>query len=224
MEGLIYRSCQPGAVFMKKILPLIIDGEVGHFSVWMTKQLAIRRMKWGEFNEKIYKVVYTNEAHKDKQDAWVVFSFLALSGGEFALGRKWATILAVEDFPGKTTVEFIDGLYYCHNLRPGDPNSRDIMEYDYGEQIGDNFVIIAQEIKDTYLGEYGKSDQKEASLEPWEKIPNTGWDREVVRLWHEQLSAGQIGNKLGREAQTIRNRIAQLRGLYGEEIVPYRRK
>ncbi len=213
---------------MEKIPPLRLEGTIDHFSGWMSRNLAIRRGVWGEFGAKKFEIRYVKEAHTSKREAWIVLPFLMLAGGAHAEGRKWATILAVEEFPGKTIVEFIDGLYYCHDTRwfvaVGDTEKDFIKEYDYGETIGKDFLRIAQEIKDTYWSQYSEPNQEEVDLKPWEKIPDVGWYREAVRLWRENFSAREIGSKLCKDEQTIRNKIAELRGLYGEEIVPYRRK
>lgn len=59
--------------------------------------------------------------------------------------------------------------------------------------------------------------------QPWLQIPDVGSSREIVRLWHENLTCKEIGVRLGCTEKTIINRINLLRNEYGSEIVPYRR-
>ncbi len=57
----------------------------------------------------------------------------------------------------------------------------------------------------------------------WLQIPDVGSSREIVRLWHENLTCKEIAVRLGCTEKTIINRINLLRNQYGKEIVPYRR-
>lgn len=59
--------------------------------------------------------------------------------------------------------------------------------------------------------------------QPWLKVPDVGSSREIVRLWHENLTCKEIAVRLGCTEKTIINRINLLRNQYGKEIVPYRR-
>jgi hypothetical protein len=56
----------------------------------------------------------------------------------------------------------------------------------------------------------------------WLTIPDRGWDRECVRLWHRGLTCKDIGRRLKKTDKTILNRLNQIRKEYGEQIVPYR--
>lgn len=59
--------------------------------------------------------------------------------------------------------------------------------------------------------------------QPWLEIPDVGDSREMVRLWHDNLTCKEIAVRLGCTEKTIINKINLLRNQYGQEIVPYRR-
>jgi len=56
----------------------------------------------------------------------------------------------------------------------------------------------------------------------WLTIPDKGWDRECIRLWHRGLTSKDIGRRLEKTDKTILNRLNQLRNQFGEQTVPYR--
>lgn len=60
------------------------------------------------------------------------------------------------------------------------------------------------------------------TMHVWLTIPDKGWDRECVRLWHRGLTCKDIGIRLHKTDKTILNRLNQLRKDFGEQIVPYR--
>lgn len=60
-------------------------------------------------------------------------------------------------------------------------------------------------------------------VEVWMMIPNVGANRDIVRLWHQGLTCGQIATRVSLNEKTILNRINQLRKDYGIQIVPYRK-
>jgi hypothetical protein len=62
-----------------------------------------------------------------------------------------------------------------------------------------------------------------AVQEPWLLIPDTGNNRQIVRLWNEQCTCKEISSKVGGTEKTILNRINLLRKQYGPQIVPYRK-
>ena len=62
-----------------------------------------------------------------------------------------------------------------------------------------------------------------AGNQPWEKVPDKGYDRKMLELWHIGFSAREIGKKVDRSEHTIRNRLSELRQDHGEKIVPRRR-
>jgi hypothetical protein len=64
---------------------------------------------------------------------------------------------------------------------------------------------------------------------PWEKIPDLGYDRALLRLWHSERTAEEIASNLKQtdnkdlSRRRIYNRLWELRKEHGEEIVPKRR-
>jgi len=62
-----------------------------------------------------------------------------------------------------------------------------------------------------------------AVSQPWLQIPDVGDSREMVRLWHNNLTCKEIAVRLGCTEKTIINKINLLRNQYGQEVVPYRR-
>ena len=58
---------------------------------------------------------------------------------------------------------------------------------------------------------------------PWEKIPDHLWDRLAVRAWWQGHTYAEIAryNIGGVKEARVRNRLTELRGEHGEEIVPY---
>lgn len=72
-------------------------------------------------------------------------------------------------------------------------------------------------------GSKGEPDEDE---QPWMKIPERGWNRLAVRMLHEGYSSDEIAKKTGKDiiAKTVDNRLSELRGTYGVEIVPYRKQ
>lgn len=63
---------------------------------------------------------------------------------------------------------------------------------------------------------------KKESPQIWLMIPDRGWDRECIRLWHRGLTCKDIGIRLQKTDKTILNRLNQLRKEFGEQTVPYR--
>ena len=59
-------------------------------------------------------------------------------------------------------------------------------------------------------------------VEPWNEIPDHGYDRLMVEMLHEGYTDPEIANRVGKDSKTIRNRLSILRGKYGSEIVPRR--
>lgn len=59
--------------------------------------------------------------------------------------NKWATILAIEQPPNNTTVQFLDGIYFRLDRRDGRTE-----DYAIGYPIGQTFSVYAQFIKDEW--------------------------------------------------------------------------
>ena len=65
----------------------------------------------------------------------------------------------------------------------------------------------------------------QAPSRPWEAVPDVGWNRRAVELWHAGYTAAEIAQRVGRDLtpKTISNVLSNLRGIYGTEVVPERR-
>jgi len=63
-----------------------------------------------------------------------------------------------------------------------------------------------------------------ADKKPWESIPDVGYTHFLVECVHNKWSSSRIAQRLGLTVHTINNRVSELRRLYGEVIVPRRRK
>ena len=62
------------------------------------------------------------------------------------------------------------------------------------------------------------------SNEPWNLIPDKGYDRKMLELWHKGYKAPAIGKRLKFSKRTIYNRLSSLRKNHGTSIVPLRQK
>jgi len=66
-----------------------------------------------------------------------------------------------------------------------------------------------------------KSLLPQSALPPWERIENHGADREILKLWWEGLTSGEIAIKIGHHtSRTVTNIISLLRKKYRTDIVP----
>jgi hypothetical protein len=80
--------------------------------------------------------------------------------------------------------------------------------------------FIAQKLDNASLPP--KSEPGKELPQIWLAIPDKGWDRECIRLWHRGLTSKDIGRRLEKTDKTILNRLNQLRNEFGEQTVPYR--
>lgn len=65
------------------------------------------------------------------------------------------------------------------------------------------------------------TEAKQPELPAWEQIPDHRWDRQVLKLWWEGLTCGEISNRTYVAGEgRIRNRLTELRIFHGESIVP----
>jgi DNA-binding NarL/FixJ family response regulator len=62
------------------------------------------------------------------------------------------------------------------------------------------------------------------SKQPWEEIPDRGYDRVAIAMLHKGYPAKEIANRVGVEEKTILNNESKLRKIYGPQIIPYRRR
>ena len=70
-----------------------------------------------------------------------------------------------------------------------------------------------------------QAEHAEAAPKPWEIIPDVGWNRKAVELWHAGCTSREIARMIGRDLtpKTILNVISSLRRIYGTDVVPERR-
>jgi len=82
----------------------------------------------------------------------------------------------------------------------------------------------------TYWSGFGKTLSKHLTIsdvshdlidEPWKFIPDKGYDQQMLELWHKDVTAPEIGIRIGVSPRTIYDRLRLLRVEYGEEIVPF---
>lgn len=63
---------------------------------------------------------------------------------------------------------------------------------------------------------------REEHADPWDCIPEHGWDRRAVELLHRGDSMTEIAEELHISPARIRNRLSELRNRHGTDVVPYR--
>jgi len=205
---------------MKPVKTIEYPGSVAHFKAFMDRfLLSLKFGAWVNIEDenipKIYFISDNDELQTSERKIW------SISSG--ALSKRYAAILATQTRPEKITIDFIDGVSY-----EGSQFMRDHVEklntpkVVIEDQIGDDFLILTKEIISKWENK-NENMAEDKKREAWEQIPNIGWYRDALRLWHERLTTAEIARKLGKSEQTIRNKIAELRKLYGEDIVPKRR-
>jgi hypothetical protein len=69
----------------------------------------------------------------------------------------------------------------------------------------------------TTVGDDNTTPEQE-SKKPWELIPDIGYDRTLVKLWHREISAKAIGMKVGKDEKTIEGRVRTLRTKYEDKV------
>lgn len=130
----------------------------------------------------------------------------------------WAILVGSEDMrkSGRLAVSDLPGERILITLDPGSFIDRASLQpfWDWLSQAMDRYGFVESETKPAEKGVGNK---------PWERIPNVGYDREMVRLWHYGYQAPEIGRQLGKAGKTITNRLCELRRIHGTEIIPYRK-
>lgn len=87
---------------------------------------------------------------------------------------------------------------------------------------GARTLLRAKDQTPVESGDVGSS-ENETEKHLWDQVPDKGYDREMLRLWHGGYTAPEIEERIGRSDRTIRNRLTELRKEHGEKIVPKRR-
>lgn len=92
------------------------------------------------------------------------------------------------------------------------------------EWVGDMLRQLAQD-EPTAAGQVADllgEDSADRNTQPWHVIPESGNDRKIVELWCKGYTAPEIAGMLDDRLvpKTITNKISQLRGQYGQKVVP----
>ena len=193
---------------MNIIKTIEYSGSINNFRAFMDEITLLHQEIW-EVGIKSYYHSKEITYEKKYRSAWDIIE--ATKGGILWGSVKCAVILALEKLPNETTVQFIDGKTTTGLFMSGLDNP----------PIGDDFIVIVGRITET-LENKVRSEHDDKN-EPLDKIPNVGWYREAVKLWRGGKTSGEIAGIIGKREQTVRNKIAELRKLYGDNIVPKRR-
>lgn len=211
-------------------------GSVSHFRAWMDRHLIINgeEVKIKDNNDFIkYRIVYMPQAKESNREVWLIQLIIPATKDAVARMDTKGMILAVEDVSNRTKIEFLDGKFYMiptipwsfrKSMSESDKRDFEMLTLTTGAPIGKDFPEIVKSIIEELTKEDNHKEPLNNPLNLWEKIPNIGWDREALKLWHEHYSHAEIGQKLHKDEQTVKNKIRHLRKEHGEEIVPSRRK
>jgi len=194
---------------MDVIKTIEYPGSLGHFRAFMEQLLTFHRSIW-KLEHATYYFWHESDAEKPYRDAW---EFLEKTPeGLKYWDAKAGLIYALEKYPNKTTVQFIDGVNITGFFLHGTDSPK----------MGEDLEIISSEIITQIQSVDSATVDNQVNV--WERIPNVGWYREAIKLWHERKTTAEIAQIIGRREQTVRNKIAELRKIYGEEVVPKRRQ
>ena len=199
---------------------------VAHFRGQMDRLLAMKseifqiHARDGQSRE--YRISYYPTAHTSTREVWNILPIIPVVDGKRASNSRFAMVLAVEDTPGRTIVEFLDGRCYeriaYHFRSSSSEPTLGNAHLAFHDPIGDDFIELSNILKDKLLPQIKK--ERDASGELWERIPNKKWYRKALKLWHENLTAKIIASRLGISEGRIYNLFSNLRKKYGDEIVP----
>jgi hypothetical protein len=143
-----------------RIQPIKYPGSVANFGAWMEGFLT-RHEDYIEIEEsnKIYRIVYTPIAQTRTREAWRISLEVGHGmGRDTSKEERDAMILALEELPNKTTVEFIDGAYYkpsslgvmgslYRSKQDSPPPYQPKPEKVFNYPTGGDLVLIAEQIK-----------------------------------------------------------------------------
>lgn len=87
-------------------------------------------------------ITYSQKDQGSNREVWYVLLYDPKISRDIYVPNKWATILAIEQPPNNTVVEFLDGIYFRRNNQDGTTT-----DYARGFFIGDMFSQTAQSIK-----------------------------------------------------------------------------
>ena len=161
-----------------------MDGFLSHASVVMlqpsTSQDEIKKRAFDEQKDsdiidfsRYYPrliVSYSEIDQSSSREVWYVTKYDPIADNQSKPLKKWATILAVETL-GKTTVEFLDGIYF----RLRESNGR-VTDYARANFIGDDFSSYVRFIKDEWGKNYSHTElntQEQAEVKSEPKVEKT---------------------------------------------------
>ncbi len=171
-------------------------------------------------------ITYSPKDKDTNREVWYALFYDPKISRVVYVKDKWATILAVEQPPNNTTVQFLDGIYFRLHKMDGRT-----IDYALGYPLGDAFSKYVQFIKDNWESQYKTSEQtkqaEELSKDELEKalaeIPSEKW-RKAVMLWREGKTAPEIAGIINREARTVTNKMTELRRQLTTKIIPYHKE
>lgn len=198
------------------INPIDYPGSVGHFRAWMDRFLARKGDMFSisvsqEINE--YKVDYTPVAQTSTREVWHVKSIVPFANSVKTKKQRHGMILASEELPNKTIVEFIDGAYYAENqswvlrsmydehptnLPPAKPEK--VKEY----PIGDDFIQLVESIKSEWGKEYSKIEANVGLQEPKTRILKDWFDYLHAVEHRTRIKLRYIADKAGLSYSTVK--------------------
>jgi hypothetical protein len=164
-----------------KIEPIQYPGSVSNFRAWMDRFISrgsgilslppskpfdeiLKMVSWKSdsdiidfthFNRQLI-IQYSEVDKSSTREVWYVILYDPLLDKNIKPPNKWGTILAVEQYPGKTFVEFMDGIYYRLNTRSG------IVNFARGKMIGEFFSSLAKFMKDEIEKELNNNMENES--------------------------------------------------------------
>ncbi len=171
-------------VKIRKIDPLVYPSSIAHFRAWMDRYLAQEGNGFSVMTlreQRDYKVSHMPIAQTSTREVWHVQSIALFVDGERSLEVRHGLILASEELPNKTVVEFIDGEYYKtvggHELAIYEKNPPQNLppakaELTAGTPIGEDFIQLAESIKSKFESENQIGEVEHASEEPRNKLLN----------------------------------------------------
>jgi hypothetical protein len=211
---------------------VIYPGDISYFQASLERFEHQHRGIWCAENGEKLEFGFDPELQNPFKVIWFVKSYTQIADEKRDSPRGRATIIAFEDQPNQTLVEFIDGF---HEFIPRFYGSRGVIftssksKREDHMPIGSSFRQFVKVIKRECIVKSSiekKSDITVAQStseenQPLDVIDDIA-DRELVRLWRDN-TAQQITSLIGGKTQTVYNRISRLRKIFGDEIVPYKR-
>ena len=132
----------------KKIESAEYSGSVANFRAWMDRFLAINKQEFNVSTRK-YTISPYPPAGTTTKEIWNVVPFATPINGVMDDDKKFALILAVEEQPNITTLDFLDGRCFERTVIAlrGTPQSELTFGNPYlatGNPIGEDFIKIAE--------------------------------------------------------------------------------